>query len=211
MLLRTLFMPLIVVAFCVPLVHNEKTYRTLDALRSTMLTPSEILRGKILAMGAVCGGFALTAFAADVPHFLYRLYQSNSGHNELMCITSAGTLITCMMLAISTSLAAAVFLEDRNTAFVVSMITLFCFLIGNYWIVNFILYPMLDIHPRHPRGVPNLDFVLSPIMALYNQIDSIRYGGRPHYYQWTITILLNNSISAALIALAFRGYRKRMA
>jgi ABC-type transport system involved in multi-copper enzyme maturation permease subunit len=191
-------------------VHNEKTYRTLDALRSTLLTPSGILRGKILAMGAVCGGFALTAFAADVPHFLFRFYQSNSGHNELMCITSAGTLLTCLMLALSTSLAAAVFLKDRNTAFVVSMITLFCFLIGNYWIAVYIIYPILDIYHSHPRGIANSDYLFSPIMTLHNQIDSIRYG-RPHYHHWTITMLLYNGISAALIAIAFRGYRKRMA
>ena len=47
-------------------------------------------------------------------------------------------------------------------------------------------------------------------MALFNQVDSIRYN-RPHYRVWAATMLLYSAISAALIAIAFRGYRKRIA
>lgn len=206
MLLRAMVIPLIVVVFCVPLVNSEETDRSLDALRSTLLTSAEILRGKLLAMSTVSGAFVLATLAADLPHLSVRIF---SGHEGIMLLTGAGTLITCMLVAMGTSLAVAVFVSNRNTALAVSMIAVFCLLIGNYWLVHFLIYPLLDIYPAYTRGVADWDFACSPIMALFNQMDSVRYN-RTHFRIWTTTMLLYSGISAALIAIAFRGYRKRM-
>lgn len=207
MVLRATAMPFIAVLFCVPLVHNERIYRNLDALRSTLLTPTEVLRGKLLAMCAVCCVLVFAAFAGDLPHLLYRF---DAGHEGIMLLTGAGTLLTCMLLAIGTSVAAAVFLKDRNTALAVSMVALFCLLIGNYWLIVEAIGPLFGYHSYIPhRMVPHGRVHLSPIMALLNQADSVRYNST-HFTNWTTTMLLYASISSALIATSFRGFGKRM-
>lgn len=215
MLLRAAFMPLIVVAFCVPLIHNEKTYRTLDALRSTLLTPTEILKGKLLTMTTVCGAFVVTALAADLPHLLIGSYAG--GNKGIMLLTGAGTLLTTMFLALGISMACAVYIKDRNTALAVSMILTFCFLFGNYWIIRYLIDPAIyyfinggiDSGYYVPRGTAHWRAKLSPIVALYNQIDSIRYN-RTHYNTWASAMVMYGIISAALITVSFQGYKKRM-
>ena len=127
-----------------------------------------------------------------------------------MLLTGAGTLLTCMLLAVGTSVAAAVFLKDRNTALAVSMAALFCLLIGNYWLIIEAIGPLFGYHSYIPRRmVPHGRVHLSPIMAFFNHADSVRYNST-HFTNWATTMLLYASISAALIAASFRGFGKRM-
>ena len=190
---------------------TERDRNTLDLLRTTLLTPRQILLGKLWA--AVRAYWGLLVIVA-VPSLLFFVFVPFHAIEEAfgLLVTGLGSLFTCMCVALSTGLLASTFAKrSLNAVIVGTALTAAVFLIIALTplFLGMVYYEMVgwqSMNHVDEEFFLGAAFFLSPALSYFYSVNELD----PNYINayWSMNVLSFLGLSVVMVRLAVARVNK---
>jgi hypothetical protein len=207
-LLQMALLSVVLPAFSANAFTKEIERKNADALRMTLLRPSQVVSGKALASAIVA---AILFAAVSLPVIPLYLKGWQAPREWLILAAGYASIFLILILSVPISLLASIMAHRMNTALVTAYMALSMLSLGNIYLVGVLTRPTAFTRDNEYM----LTALLTPYFALHNLINAIakhswiRGAGDQQLTGWAYSMALYTALALATLCLCYVTYRWR--